>query len=150
MYPMPDIIASQIGGALKNVIAIASGICAGKNLGENARAAVITRGIAEIAKLTRAKGGDERNLMGLCGFGDLMLTATSIKSRNYRFGVGIGSGAEEAKTGVIEGYYSAKSVYELAKKLNIEMPICFSVYEILYNNKNIDEAINDLLERPQG
>lgn len=155
LYFTDDIIATQIGGAVKNVMAIASGIAIGRNLGENARAAIITRGIAEIGKLASALGGRPETLMGLGGFGDMILTCVSTKSRNTRFGVELAKNGNinnsiAANNGVIEGYYTAKSVYELANSLKIEMPICFLVYEILYNNKDINEAINDLLKRPQG
>ena len=151
LYLTDDVTATQIGGAVKNVIAIASGIAIGKKLGENARAAIITRGIAEISRLVAAKGGRAETLMGLGGFGDMILTCTSEKSRNTSYGITLArSQISNKNTGVIEGYYSAKSVYDLAKKLKIEMPICFMVYEVLYNNKDINEAINDLLQRPQG
>ena len=150
LYLTNDVIATQVGGAVKNVIAIASGIAIGKGLGENARAAIITRGIAEISRLVEALGGQTETLMGLGGFGDMILTCTSIKSRNTSFGAALGKGVENVNNGVIEGYYTAKSVSELAKKLKIEMPICFMVHEILYNDKDINEAINDLLKRPQG
>ena len=154
-YFTDDVISTQIGGAVKNVLAIAAGIAIGKGLGENARAAIITRGIAEISRLAVAKGGRAETLMGLAGFGDIVLTCTSEKSRNTKFGMNLAKINEPQKLikenqGVIEGYYTAKSVYELAKKLKVEMPICFLIYEILYNGKDIDEAINDLLKRPQG
>ncbi len=172
LYLTDDVVATQVGGAVKNVIAIASGIAIGKKFGENARAAIITRGIAEISRLATALGGKAETLMGLGGFGDMILTCTSEKSRNTSFGVALAkkplivnrlSFIDEArvindeqltindqKRGVVEGYYTAKSVNELAKKLKIEMPICFMVHEILYNGKDINEAINDLLKRPQG
>jgi len=154
MYFCDDVISTQIGGALKNIIAIAAGICVGKGLGENARAAVITRGLAEIARLTSALGGESQHLMGLAGIGDLMLTAMSEKSRNTAFGISLGRGEDlqkllAEKSAAIEGYYSASSVHELAQKLNIEMPICKNVYEILYINKNITEAVKELVNRPQ-
>jgi len=88
--------------------------------------------------------------MGLGGFGDMILTCTSTKSRNTSYGVALAQGKINEDKGVVEGYYTAKSVYELAQKLKIEMPICFMVYEILYNGKDINGAINDLLKRPQG
>ena len=154
LYSCNDVISAQVGGAIKNVIAIASGICSGKGLGENARSAIITRGIAEICKLAAALGGNPQNLMGLCGMGDLMLTAYNLKSRNTKLGFDIANGENilrliESRTTAIEGYYTAKSVYEMAGKLNIELPICNAVYEILYSNKDVDKAINDLINRPQ-
>lgn len=155
VYLTNDLATTQIAGAVKNVFAIACGICEGLKLGDNARAAVITRGIAELARLCAAKGGNPENLMGLAGFGDLVLTCTSTKSRNYQLGVDIANngsadGVISEDGGVKEGYYTAKSVYDLAKSLNVEMPICTSVYEILYNNKKLDETINELLQRPQA
>lgn len=154
LYSSNDVVAAQVGGSMKNVIAIASGICVGKKLGENARAALITRGIAEICRMTAALGGNQQTLLGLCGMGDLMLTAYNLKSRNTNLGYEIANGKNirsliESRSTAIEGYYTSKSVYELAKKMNIELPICNAVYEILYNNKNIDTAINELINRPQ-
>lgn len=154
LYGTTDLISTQVGGAVKNVIAIASGIAEGKRLGENARAAIITRGVAEISRLAHALGGKTETLMGLCGIGDLMLTAFNLKSRNTMFGHELAVGGNIAqiisgRTTAIEGYYTAKSVFELAQRLNVELPICNNVYEILYNGKEIDEAINELISRPQ-
>ena len=154
LYGSDDVIAAQVGGSVKNVISIASGMCVGRNLGENGRAAVITRGIAEICKLTAALGGNPQNLMGLCGMGDLMLTSYNLKSRNTKLGFELANGKNilaliESRSTAIEGYYTAKSVYEMARKMNLELPICNAVYEILYNNKNIDIAVSELLNRPQ-
>ena len=177
LYYSDDVVATQIGGAVKNVIAIAAGVAIGLKLGENARAAIITRGMAEVVQLAVAKGGRIETLMGLSGFGDMILTATSANSRNTAFGIQItqrhpalvaGFGLsitdnngfanrtpqqardDNSYGGVVEGYYTAKSVYELAEKLNVEMPICFSVYDILYKGKDINEVVDDLLKRPQG
>ena len=154
LYSCDDVISAQVGGAVKNVIAIASGICAGKNLGENARAAIITRGLAEISKITLAFGGNAQNLLGLCGVGDLILTAYNLKSRNTKLGFELASGKKIAdliasRQTAIEGYYTAKSVQKIAEKFNLELPICNAVYEILYNNKDIDKAIYELISRPQ-
>lgn len=150
IYLTDDLVTTQISGAIKNVLAIACGICDGMKLGDNARAALITRGIAEIARLSKIMGGKPETLMGLSGVGDLILTCTSEKSRNYSFGKRIvieGLRIEEDK-GVIEGYYTAKAIHDLAEKNNIEMPICNSVYKILYDNINLKDVINELLERP--
>lgn len=154
LYGTTDVISTQIGGAVKNVIAIASGICEGKKLGENARAAIITRGLSEITRLATKLGGKQETMLSLCGVGDLMLTAFNLKSRNTRFGHELAIGGNIAaiisgRTTAIEGYYTAKSVYELAQKLEIELPICNAVYEILYNGKEIDKAIYELINRPQ-
>jgi len=149
-----DVIGTQIGGAVKNVIAIACGITIGKNFGENARAALVTRGFAEMSRLAQAKGGRYETLMGLSGLGDLILTCGSIKSRNMSFGVGIGQGklkddlmAMRGRTAT-EGVIAAESVNKLARKLDISMPICEAVYRILYENAPVDEVIEELLERP--
>lgn len=152
IYYSDDVIGAEIGGAVKNVIAIAAGISEGKKLGENARAAIITRGLAEIARLSLALGGKGETLMGLSGVGDLFLTASSKKSRNMKFGFELGRGVslqkliKENKT--IEGLFSSEAVIALARKHSIEMPICQAVYNILYERQNIDSEIKKLLSRP--
>ena len=155
IYTSDDVASVEICGAVKNVMAIAAGVCVGRGLGENAKAALVTRGLAELARLSAAKGGKLETLFTPAGVGDLILTAGSTKSRNFEFGYNIGkegkfdpNNINEAR-GVIEGYYTANSLYELAQKLGVEMPICITAYEILYKNKKVDEAINDLLKRPQ-
>ena len=153
-YMTTDIIGTQIGGAVKNVIAIACGIAIGKGLGENARAALVTRGFAEIARLVQARGGKYETLMGLSGIGDLMLTCGSTKSRNMSFGVAIGQGSEKEDIlisrgrGVTEGVIASESVYKLANKYQVSMPICEAVYRILYEQAPIDATIESLLSRP--
>jgi len=153
-YMTDDIIGTQIGGALKNVIAIACGIAIGKGFGENARAALVTRGFSEIAKLAVAKGGRFETLMGLSGVGDLMLTCGSAKSRNMSFGVAMGQGQSKDEVliargrGVTEGVVAAESAYKLARKQSVSMPICEGVYRILYEDAPIDRVIAELLERP--
>jgi glycerol-3-phosphate dehydrogenase (NAD(P)+) len=153
-YMMDDIIGTQIGGAVKNVIAIACGITIGKQLGENARAAVVTRGFAEIARLAVTKGGKYETLMGLSGMGDLILTCGSVKSRNMSFGIALGQGkvkddilVQRGRTAT-EGVVAAESVHKLAKKLGVSMPICSAVYRILYENSMVDRLMEELLERP--
>lgn len=153
-YMTTDIIGAQIGGAVKNVIAIACGIALGKGFGENARAAIVTRGFTEIARLTVAKGGRHETLMGLSGMGDLILTCGSTKSRNMSFGVSIGQGKQKedilltrGRTAT-EGVIAAESVYKLGCKLGVSMPITEAVYQILYENADVDQAIEGLLERP--
>ena len=153
IYPTTDIIGVQIAGAVKNVLAIACGIARGVGLGENAVAALVTRGLAEISRLIHAQGGNIRTVMGLSGFGDVMLTCSSLQSRNTSFGfaIGKGMGVEAAlaeQDGVVEGLKTAESVYELAKRLKVEMPICNQVYEVLYRHTDIDESIHHLLARP--
>jgi len=153
-YLTTDMIATQIGGAVKNVIAIACGVTIGKNFGENARAAIVTRGFAEIARLTVAKGGKYETLMGLSGLGDLILTCGSTKSRNMSFGIALGQGKSKEEILVqrgrtaTEGVIAAESVSKLAKKLGVHMPICDSVYRILYENASVEQVVGELLERP--
>ena len=153
-YLTSDIVGAQIGGAVKNVIAIACGIAIGKNLGENARAALVTRGFAEMARLSAAKGGQYETLMGLSGLGDLMLTCASMRSRNLSFGAALGQGRDKddilsgrGRTAT-EGVIAAESVSKLAKKLGVAMPICEAVNRILYENEAVDKVITELLERP--
>lgn len=153
-YLTDDLIGTQIGGAVKNVIAIACGIAVGKGLGENARAALITRGFAEMARLCHAKGGRYETLMGLSGLGDLILTCSSLQSRNTAFGLSLSRGkpVEEVIAGegrgVIEGAVTVESVVKLARKHDIDMPISESVHRILSEQADIDKEIQILLERP--
>ena len=155
-YLSDDIIGTQIGGAVKNIIAIACGITVGKNMGENARAALVTRGFAEMARLTVAKGGHYETLMGLSGLGDLLLTCGSTKSRNMSFGVALGQGKSIDEVLAVrgrsatEGYVAAESIAKLAKKLDVSMPICEAMFQVLYERVPIDQVINQLLERPLG
>lgn len=156
LYSNDDPIGTQIGGALKNVLAIATGIVEGRGLGENARAALITRGIFEIMRFAKAKGGKEETLMGLAGVGDITLSCTSTRSRNYALGVAIGrAAADESQNGSVrsvltEGVATAVSAGDLARKLGINMPIIFSVQEVLTGNLSLDAALERLLERPVG
>lgn len=148
LYVNDDPIGTQIGGAVKNVLAIAAGIVEGRGLGENARAALITRGMVEICRLAKAKGANDDTLMGLSGIGDMMLTCSSVKSRNYALGVAIGRGGVTRNAGLTEGVATAESVTQLARKLGIAMPIAFAVYEVLNGSTPINVAIERLLERP--
>ncbi len=153
IYLSDDIIGSQIGGAVKNVLAIACGITMGRKLGENARAALITRGLAEMVRLGLAKGARLATLMGLSGFGDLSLTCNSAQSRNTSLGILLGQGVklDDALArggGVAEGAYSAQAVRQLAKRHEIDMPICLAVDRIINLGANIDNVIADLLDRP--
>ncbi|WP_282604864.1 NAD(P)H-dependent glycerol-3-phosphate dehydrogenase [Pelagibius sp. Alg239-R121] len=152
-YISQDLIGAEVGGAVKNVIAIACGIVQGRALGENARAALITRGLAEIVRLGLAKGGRAETLMGLSGFGDLTLTCTAVQSRNYALGLALGEGANfedlmSVRLTVAEGVESAAAVTILAKSLNIEMPISRAVNAILHQGADIDAVIGSLLARP--
>ncbi|WP_404382196.1 NAD(P)H-dependent glycerol-3-phosphate dehydrogenase [Caenispirillum salinarum] len=152
-YYAPDRIGAEIGGAVKNVMAIAAGIVDGRKLGDNARAALLTRGLAEITRLAVAKGGRAETLMGLSGLGDLVLTASSLQSRNYSLGHALGEGKtlEEVMGGrkaVTEGVYTASAVVALANDLSVDMPICAAVDGVLNHQADLDQTIRDLLNRP--
>lgn len=153
LYASDDVIGAQIGGAIKNVIAIACGIAFGKDMGDNARAALQTRGLAEMVRLGQEMGADPQTFLGLSGVGDLTLTCNAMQSRNFSLGVAIGRGQRPAdilaeRHSVAEGYYTAEAVVKLAEKLGIEMPICYAVYETLHKEKAIDYVIKGLLSRP--
>ena len=152
-YMATDIIAPQIGGSIKNVIAIASGIVEGAALGDGARAALITRGLHEMARFTKAMGGDIQTLMGMCGLGDLVLTASCSQSRNFSFGYEVGSCGQAQKlvaenTRTVEGIYTTKAVIKRAKELGIEMPICEMVHRLLFEGISLSDALDELLTRP--
>ncbi len=152
-YRSDDVIGAEIGGAVKNVLAIACGITEGRGLGENARAALITRGLAEMTRLCLAKGGRAETMMGLSGLGDLTLTCSSTKSRNYSLGHALGQGEklEQVMAGrrtVAEGVHSAAAVVRLAGTLAIEMPIVAAVDDILNHGADIGVVIDGLLQRP--
>ncbi|WP_366554061.1 NAD(P)H-dependent glycerol-3-phosphate dehydrogenase [Aquibaculum sediminis] len=152
-YLSDDPVGVEVGGAVKNVIAIACGIAAGQGLGSNPRAALITRGLAEIKRLAEALGGRRETVSGLAGMGDLTLTCSSEQSRNFSFGKALGEGrsVEEAlagKTAVVEGAENARSVTALARRLGVEMPICEAVDAILHEGRSVESAIQALLIRP--
>lgn len=152
-YVADDLVGAQIGGAVKNVLAIAAGIVQGRKLGASAHAATITRGFAELARLGRALGAKPETLRGLSGLGDMILTCGSPQSRNMSLGLALGEGKTlneilGARSSVTEGVYTAGVVVELARKYDIEMPICETVYDITANGADIDDAIAALLNRP--
>jgi len=148
VYLSDDIKGVQILAAAKNVIAIAAGISLGLSLGENCKAALITRGLHEACQLLHVFGGKIQTALGLAGIGDLILTATSTTSRNMEFGYRIGQGlAIDAGDSTIEGYYSCKALFELGRKHDLDLPIINSLHGILYEGKQIDKTINDLLSR---
>lgn len=152
VYISPDVLGIELGAALKNVVALAAGIADGLEYGDNTKAALITRGITEIARLGMAMGGKFETFCGLSGIGDLIVTCASMHSRNRRAGILIGQGKtmEEAMAEVkmvVEGVYSAKAAMGLAKKYEIELPIIEQVNEILFNNKPAREAVRDLMIR---
>ena len=154
-YISSDIIGTQIAGALKNVIAIACGMAHGMNMGESARASLVTRGLAEIARLGVAMGGHQETFLGLCGVGDMMLTCSSEKSRNFALGYALGKGtnidsALNSSKGIAEGFYTAKATIQLANKYNVEMPISTTVHKCLNQNLLPDLALQEMLSRPLG
>ena len=152
VYSSDDAVGVELGGALKNVIAIAAGACDGLGYGHNSRAALITRGLAEIVRLSMAKGGNALTLAGLAGLGDLVLTCTGEQSRNRTVGFELGRGRTLAevlsKLGhVAEGVKTTKSAYDLAHKLGVDMPITTEVYRVLYEGKSPRQAVSDLMAR---
>lgn len=152
IYVNPDIIGVELGGALKNVIALAAGICDGLGLGDNTKAALMTRGITEMARLGVALGGSAQTLAGLTGIGDLIVTCTSMHSRNRRAGIFIGQGLKPSeaiqKVGMtVEGYNTTRAAYLLAQKAGIEMPIVEQCYHVLFENKDPNTAVMELMQR---
>ena len=152
-YLSEDPVGAEVGGAVKNVLAIACGIVQGKGMGDNTRAALITRGLAEIVRLGLAKGAQAETLMGLCGIGDLTLTCNAMQSRNFSLGVALGEGRSlddilAERKAVTEGVFSARAVIELAGRLGVDMPICTAINAIVNHGKDIDDAIEGLLARP--
>jgi glycerol-3-phosphate dehydrogenase (NAD(P)+) len=152
MYTSDDVTGVELGGAIKNVLAIAAGISDGLQFGANARAALITRGLAETMRLSAAMGANQETLMGLTGLGDLVLTCTDDQSRNRRFGLALGRGkdADQAMDEigqVVEGAVTAKSAMKLMASAEVEMPICALVYRILYENLSPESAVQALLNR---
>ncbi len=152
-YLTDDVIGAQIGGAVKNVLAIACGVVAGRAFGDNARAALITRGLAEITRLGLRLGGRPETLMGLSGLGDLTLTCSSLQSRNMSLGAALGEGRtlDEVlgeRRSVAEGVYTARAVVALAARLDVEMPVCAAVDAILNHGVSVDDTIRGLLSRP--
>lgn len=152
VYTSPDILGIELGGSLKNVIALAAGIADGLGYGDNTKAALITRGIAEIARLGVKMGGNIETFTGLTGIGDLIVTCASVHSRNRKAGYLMGQGRtmeeamEEVKM-VVEGVYSAKAAAKLAEKYNVSMPIVAQVNEVLFEEKNPAEAVDELMLR---
>jgi len=155
VYTSTDPIGVQVGGALKNVMAIAAGASDGLGFGHNTRAALITRGLAEMARLAAKKGGEGATLSGLAGLGDLVLTATGALSRNRTLGFELARGrslkeALDALGHVAEGVTTAKSAHDLASRLQVDLPISSEVYSVLYEEKPVYDAVRELLHRPPG
>ena len=152
VYTSADVIGSELGGALKNVIALCAGVSDGMGNGDNTKAMLMTRGLTEIARLGVAMGARKETFAGLAGVGDLIVTCTSQHSRNRRAGIlmGQGKGPQEAMAAVgavVEGYYAAKSAWELACKLGVEMPIIHGAYRALYENVDVKTVLKSLLCR---
>lgn len=152
VYTSTDIIGVEFGGALKNLIALAAGISDGVGYGDNTKAALMTRGIAEISRLGVAMGADEKTFAGLSGIGDLIVTCTSMHSRNRRAGILLGQGKTLKETldevhMVVEGVSNAKAAYEMSKKYGINMPITSEINDVLYNGKDVKAAVVDLMTR---
>ncbi len=153
-YTSNDIVGAELGGSVKNVLAIATGICDGMGLGDNARAALVTRGLAEMMRLGCALGAQERTLTGLAGMGDLVLTCTSDLSRNRRLGLALGRGQSMADAvaeigQVVEGIKTAAEVHRMAQRHGVEMPIAEQVFGILHQGWNPSQCVRDLLAREQ-
>ncbi len=152
VYTNPDIIGVELGGALKNIIAVAAGVCDGMGLGDNSKAALITRGLTEMKRLGVALGAKETTFYGLTGMGDLIVTCTSTHSRNNRFGRRVGEGmpVDQAlkEVGTVEGYYACDIAYKLAKEFSVEVPIIEICHQLLFENHSLDDIVTTLMTRP--
>lgn len=152
VYTSSDLIGVELGGALKNVIAVAAGVCDGMGLGDNSKAALITRGLNEMTRLGVSMGANKDTFAGLTGIGDLIVTCTSAHSRNNRFGYLVGSGipVKEAldMVGTVEGYYAALMVNKLASQHNVSMPICELCYQMMYEGMSVADSVKNLMLRP--
>ncbi len=154
-YTSADIIGVELGGALKNVLAIAVGISDGLGFGANTRAALMTRGLSEIMRLGTRLGAHQETMMGLAGLGDIILTCTDDQSRNRRFGLSIGRGKNVRQADLevgqtVEGLRAASAIYNKARELELDLPIIEEVYRVLYDGKDPHDAVRDLESRPQG
>lgn len=152
IYINDDVIGCELGGALKNIIALCAGICDGLGYGDNTKAALMTRGIHEISRLGKACGANPLTFTGLTGIGDLIVTCTSMHSRNRRAGILIGQGVSPddavKQVGTVEGYFCCKAAYALAKKVGVEMPITEQLYDVLFNGGDVREKLGKLMGRP--
>lgn len=153
IYINNDLVGCELGGSLKNVIALCAGICDGMGFGDNTKAALMTRGITEIARLGVALGGKSETFAGLTGIGDLIVTCTSMHSRNRRAGILIGQGTDPEQAviqvGTVEGYICTRAAYNLAKKVGIDMPITEQCYRVLFEGLSAKAAVNNLMGRPK-
>ncbi len=152
-YTSTDIVGVEVGGAVKNVLAVGAGLCDGLGFGANTRIALITRGLTEITRLGVALGGRAETFMGLAGLGDLVLTCTDNQSRNRRFGLALAAGKTPEQAlreigQVVEGYSAARAVHEVALRENVDMPIARGIYRILYENEPAKDVVKELMTRP--
>ena len=152
VYTNPDIIGVELGGALKNLIAFGAGMCDGLGYGDNTKAALMTRGIAEMGRLGVAMGANVNTFTGLAGIGDLIVTCTSMHSRNRRAGILMGQGKSLEETldevqMVVEGITATEVAYKVSRELNVDMPITEAIYSVLYQGANPNEAVRDLMTR---
>lgn len=152
VYTSEDIVGVELGAALKNILALCCGVSDGLGLGDNTKALLMTRGMTEMARLGIALGGRKETFAGLSGMGDLIVTCTSMHSRNRRCGILIGEGKSVAEAmeevgATVEGYYAAYSARQLAQKLGVEMPICECAYNILYENRPVNSVVEQLMKR---
>lgn len=152
IYTSPDPVGAELGGALKNVIALCAGITDGLGFGDNTKAMLMTRGLTETARLGLAMGARKETFAGLAGVGDLIVTCTSMHSRNRRCGILIGQGTPVAEAikevgATVEGYFAALSAHQLAEKMGVEMPICASAYAVLYENQPVELVVEQLMTR---
>lgn len=148
LYRSADVTGAEIGGALKNVIAIACGVTIGAGLGESARAALMTRGFAEMTRFAVANGGQAETLAGLSGFGDLALTCTSEQSRNYRFGVALGRGESFDATTTVEGAATARALDRVAREQGLSLPVASAVARLVEGEMTVQDVVQDFLSRP--
>lgn len=152
VYTNSDIIGVELGGALKNVIAVAAGVCDGMGLGDNSKAALITRGLVEMARLGEKLGAKQSTFSGLTGMGDLIVTCTSVHSRNHRFGELVGKDVSVDTAldtiGTVEGYFACKAAYSLAQKYGVNTPIIELCYKLLYENHAVEDIVKTLMLRP--
>ena len=152
IYTSYDIIGVELAAALKNVVALSCGICTGLGFQDNTKALLMTRAMAELTHLGEQLGGTRRTFGGLAGMGDLIVTCTSLHSRNNRAGILIGQGktvreAMEEVGAVVEGYYAAESIHQLAEREGVDMPICRCAYEVLYHGRQVREVVAELMTR---
>lgn len=152
VYTSEDIVGVELSAAMKNVVALACGVCDGMGYQDNTKALLMTRAMAELTRLGEKLGGTRQTFGGLAGMGDLIVTCTSMHSRNRRAGILLGQGKSVGQTlaetgGVVEGYYAAASMHQLAEKTGVEMPICRCVYEILYRQRPVQEVARELMSR---